>query len=416
MDRISNYQIFSRATQEMMMNTLAVNRTQEQISTGKRVLTPADDPIASARILQLDEDIALMDQYKKNSQALDARLQLEEGILAGIEEVIQRTRELTVSSGNGARNYEDRQAIAVEIRERLKEMIDLFNSRDPSGEYLFSGFAGATKPFEENPGGGYSYKGDEGQRMLQISQTVTLAASDSGKKIFMDIEAIKPSFLTFANSTNLGNPPGVISAGITTNQEAFEELYPDDAVITFNNELDVVPTAANFTVRNRRDGRVIDGLNNVRFVEGQSIPFAGIQVSINGQPKPGDTFIVETSPKQGLIATVEKLLYGLETIQDSADSQAVITNMVDDTLSNLDFAMVSVSETRAKIGARMNTNDDTVEMHADLKLVAQEIRSDLRDLDFAEAVSRLQLESFILEAAQQSYTKVSTLSLFNYIR
>ena len=68
---------------------------------------------------------------------------------------------------------------------------------------------------------------------------------------------------------------------------------------------------------------------------------------------------------------------------------------------------------QADLGARMNSIDSTRNLHVDLELQAQEVLSKVRDLDFAEAVSRLSYQSFLLEAAQQSFVRVSGLSLFN---
>ncbi len=414
-DRVTSYQLYSRATSEMMAAQVAVNKTQEQISTGKRVLTPADDPISSARILQLDQDIALMDQYKVNGDALLTRLEIEETTLAAIEDNIDRVRELTIRAGNGTLTILERRALAAEISTRYDEMVDLFNAKDSSGEYLFSGFAGRTIPFVENPGGGYVYQGDEGQRFLQISKTISVASSDTGKDLFMDIDAVKPSFTTYGSITNTGSPAGVISAGVTVDQDALNEFFPDNAIVTFNNELDIVPPGPNYTIRSRTTGAVIEGASNLPFGPGQPIQVAGMAVTITGQPDPGDSFVIETSPKQGILETMNKILFVLETSPDDEFLGDILNPTLSDTLNNIDNAMISISEVRSEIGARMNTTESTMNMHEDLKLVAQEIRSDLRDIDFAEAASRLSLETLVLEASQQSYATIQRLSLFNFI-
>jgi flagellar hook-associated protein 3 FlgL len=70
---------------------------------------------------------------------------------------------------------------------------------------------------------------------------------------------------------------------------------------------------------------------------------------------------------------------------------------------------------RSQLGARLNVVENARSLSADVKLVSQEVLSELSDVDFAEAVSRLSLQTFLLEAAQQSYTTISRLSLFNQL-
>jgi flagellar hook-associated protein 3 FlgL len=89
--------------------------------------------------------------------------------------------------------------------------------------------------------------------------------------------------------------------------------------------------------------------------------------------------------------------------------------LIEDTLNNLSNAQTSVSEVRSQLGARLNVVENARSLSADVKLVSQEVLSELSDVDFAEAVSRLSLQTFLLEAAQQSYTTISRLSLFNQL-
>lgn len=415
-DRLSTYWIYQRPVNDMLQLQTNLNKTQEQISSGKRILTPADDPVGASRVLQLNQEVALMDQYERNITLLDARLEQEEGVLSAVEDSVARIRELAVQAGNaGVLTEEDRVAIAAEVRERVDEMVDLMNTKDGSGEYLFSGFSGKTQPFVENPGGGYGYAGDEGVRFLQVSQTITLASSDSGKDVFMDIPADEVSFTSYANTGNTGNPPGVISAGITIDQQALDAFYPEDAVITFENPLDINPPESNFTVRRKSDGRVLGGLENVRFSPGAPIQVGGVAVNISGNPGPGDQFVIESSRNQGVLTTFEKFLFTLENYPPGEGFDEVYDASIEQTLNNLDNTIANVSQVRARIGARLNTSESVMNQHADNKLAAKDIKSSIEDLDFAEAVSRLQMESFILQAAQQSFAQTSRLSLFDFI-
>ena len=105
----------------------------------------------------------------------------------------------------------------------------------------------------------------------------------------------------------------------------------------------------------------------------------------------------------------------LDTLQDNPTDSATLDILIEDTLTNLANAQTSVSEVRSQLGARLNVVENARNLSDDVRLVSQEVLSELSDVDFAEAVSRLSLQTFLLEAAQQSYTTISRLSLFNQL-
>ena len=101
--RIATLQSFNLGLNAILDAQASVNKTQQQVSSGRRVLTPADDPIASTKILQLQQDLAQRDQYDRNMTAADNRLKLEESSLESITEALTRLQELTVNAGSGTR-------------------------------------------------------------------------------------------------------------------------------------------------------------------------------------------------------------------------------------------------------------------------------------------------------------------------
>ena len=185
--RISSIQAFNNGVSGLGRNYANVTRTQEQISSGKRILTPADDPVASVRLLQLEQQQAVLAQYKDNLTAAKNSLTQEETTLNSVNTVLQRIRELAVQAGGGALSSADRKSIAKELEQREGELLNLMNSRNARGEYLFAGFVGKTEPFIRNPDGTYSYFGDEGQRSLQVASSSSVPINDNGKRLFEDV-------------------------------------------------------------------------------------------------------------------------------------------------------------------------------------------------------------------------------------
>ena len=123
--RISTIQAFNNGVSGLQRNYADVTRTQEQISTGNRILTPADDPVASVRLLQLEQQQSVLGQYNENLAAANSSLTQEEVTLNSVNTVLQRVRELTVQAGNGALSQEDRKSIAAELGEREEELFAL---------------------------------------------------------------------------------------------------------------------------------------------------------------------------------------------------------------------------------------------------------------------------------------------------
>jgi flagellar hook-associated protein 3 FlgL len=411
--RMSSSQLFSRGVNSMLDVQKAVSKTQEQISTNKRVLTPADDPIAATRILQLNQELADMEKYNSSLSLLGNRMLREETALIGISERLQKAQEIVIQSGNAVLNADQRKYLATELQTIVDSMAALMNSRDSSGEYLFSGYQGKTQPFVKDADGRYQYQGDEGQRFVQVGPVTSIAANDSGFQVFMNVPSIKPNVETGASFGNTAIPPAQISKAQIRNEELFANFAPNSAAIEFGPVNNISPPGLNYTVRQISDGRVL--AENVPYVSGNEIQFAGLVMRIQGQPAEGDSFIVESTKQKGLLEGLQDFIADLQRLGDSAGDRAILADSIATSLGNLDNAQVQLLQTRSAVGARMNQIDAAQSSNADFKLTIQTALSELQDLDYAKAISQLTQETFVLEAAQTSFAKISRLSLFDLI-
>lgn len=298
--RVSSSTIFESGLNAIQNQTASLLKTQQQIATGRRILTPADDPIAAGRALELMQAAAVNKQHTQtNTIAAKNTLQLEEATLSNVTQVLQNFRELAVRSGNPTLSNSDRQALAAEAQARYQELLGLSNTTDGSGQYLFSGYQGNTLPFTQTSGAAV-YAGDQGVRQIQIGASRQLPVSHHGAEVFQ---------------------PG------TT----------DDPFLTISN-----------------------------FV---------------------------TALQSGTFST--------------SDLNAA--------LGGTDNAMARVLRVRADIGARLNEIDAAIATGGSFDIEYQQTLSDLQDLDYAEAITRLDRQRTTLEAAQKSYLAVSNLSLFQFI-
>jgi flagellar hook-associated protein 3 FlgL len=187
--RISTAQMFQQQVTAMLEQQAELARTEQQLATGKRLVSAADDPAASLRSLQLSDRLTQNEQYLKNLDTTQGRLELEEGALASSVDLLQRVRELSVQALNATQGPGDLKLLEVEVRSHLEGLLSLANTQNANGEFLFAGYQVETIPFSSDGSGNFSYAGDQGQQHLQVSQTRQLAAADNGADIFLGVNA-----------------------------------------------------------------------------------------------------------------------------------------------------------------------------------------------------------------------------------
>ncbi len=413
--RISTLQAFNNGVAGLQRNYANVTRTQEQISTGNRILTPADDPVASVRLLQLEQQQNVLNQYAENLTAAKNSLTQEEVSLNSANTILQRVRELAVQAGNGALSSKDRASIAAELQEREDELLGVMNTRNARGEYLFAGFQGKTQPFVRQADGSYAYQGDEGQRKIQIASSLDIPISDNGKKTFVNITDAGR-----LQATPTGALPGLrVGAPLVQDEVAFSgtPAFPPGGIEI---EFDTV-NPQNYEIRSIAPPAVLgSGTLDSDPAKQDKLVFRGVVVNVDGTPAGGE--LVQITPrqvggvdvqKQGVLDSIATLRQALLDAPDTPNGNLQVRDAVALGLTNLDHAMVTLDSVRGEIGARLNIVETTQTDNEDVSLVNKSVQAQLRELDYAEALSRLSFESIVLEAAQQSYVKIAGLTLFS---
>lgn len=304
--RVATSQIYRQANHAIGDRQTAVSKLQQQLATGQRLLEHADDPVGSARLMSLNGELGRYDQYQRNIDSATGRLNAEEGALGDAGDILQKARELTIQANNDTLNADNRRHIAAEIRQLHSQLVDLGNTRDGSGEYLFGGFQSQTAPFapdSTNPQQ-IAYQGDGGQRFVQTGPTSTLAVGDPGTEVFQ---------------------------------------------------------------------------------------------------------VDSTDPTKGLFATLDRLATTLET------APATLHADLETALTQIDGGLNNLNGIQAKVGVRLQALENQEYTNSDFSLHLHQTISDVGDLDYAEAITQLSRETLGLQVAQQSFMRVQSLSLFNYM-
>jgi flagellar hook-associated protein 3 FlgL len=404
--RLSTYNIFNTATNQLGTLQSALARTQMQLSTDRRILTPADDPVASARALEVSQSKEMNSQFATNRQSARSSLAQVELSLKNAGDLMQDMHTIAVNAGNGSMLPADRLALATELEGRLTDLLGVANTTDGAGGYLFSGYKATTEPFTRTATGA-TYNGDQGQRQLQVGASRKIPLSAAGSAVFEAIPTGNGTFQTQAGGANTGS--GVISSGSVTDRSQY---LGHNYAIAFT--VGGTPETTTYTVT---DNSTIPPTVSppATYEEGKQIAFGGMAFDIKGKPANGDSFTIEPSEKQSVFTTVTDLISALRKPAGSAKEVAELTNSLNEAMDNLKSAHDNVLTVQASVGAHLKELDYLDSAGDDLNIQYAATLSDLQDLDTVKAISEFQQQQTTLQAAQLSFKTMSGLSLFNYI-
>ncbi|WP_153115212.1 flagellar hook-associated protein FlgL [Rhodocyclus tenuis] len=441
--RVSTSQIYDNGISGITSNQATLYKTQAQLAAGRRVLTPSDDPVASARALVVTQSLNVSERYIENQTTANSSLALVEGYTQSAVNLIQNVRERLVEAGNTSLTNSDRQAIATELEARLQELVGLANSQDGAGRYLFSGYMSSTTPFSTDSTGKITYNGDSGERLLQVEATRFMPASVAGDDLFVNSRMGNGTFETRTGgnlSVNGAPPPAYTNNGYNTGTAMVTPGSVSDPAkwASANNPRDFM---VRFSVATAADGtktttyRLYDNRNPANpvdisgaaqpYVAGQAIALAdntavpvedyGGSFIVKGAPNDGDSFTVTPSGTQSLFATLENAIAALNTPVGTTYTSTQLVNDIAAELSNIDQNLDNVNRVQAKLGARMNELDSLQATSESVSVQYKTTISGLVDLDYAKAISDFAKQQTQLEAAQASYAKIMQLGLFNYL-
>jgi len=396
--RISSSQLHRQSLAAILDQQVRLARTQNQLSSGLQWSRAGEDPAGFAAAQGLDQLVADTARFQANAENARHRLAIEEDALAEGIGVLQQVRERVIQGNSPALNAEGRASVAAELRGLREQMLAIANRDDGQGRYIFAGSADGLQPFSWT-GSSASYAGDEQVRRAQISAQRSIPEGDSGVDVFMRLKTGNADFAVTAEAANTGVAQ-LRGAQLT------------DASQWDGGSYQVEFGAGTYEVRDAGNAVVQSGT----YTAGTAIRVRGMELAFSGAPAAGDRFQITPSAPQDVLALLEKLASAIESPGATPAERAQQQTALQQRLAELSGAENQFSTIRAGVGTRMVAVDDAVSTISAQQLHAQEALSGLRDLDYAEAASRLQQEYVALQAAQQSYQRVQGLSLFDYLR
>ena len=156
--RITNMMMINTMNYNLSRNLTNMNSQYEQMATGKSFQTASDNPVAASKSMLYTSELSEIEQYQANASDATSRLSVTESSIDNVEDILERTRELTVQAANETLSESDLQAIQAEINELNDQLLEVSNTTY-AGESLFGGYNVSSKPYVVNDEGVLLYNG-----------------------------------------------------------------------------------------------------------------------------------------------------------------------------------------------------------------------------------------------------------------
>ncbi|KPN77438.1 MULTISPECIES: flagellar hook-associated protein FlgL [Shewanella] len=402
--RLSSAQIFNQSITSVLQKQTATSKILEQLSSGKKVNTAGDDPVAALGIDNLNQRNALVDQFMKNIDYATNRLAVTESKLGSAENLASSIREQVMRAVNGTLADSERQMIADEMKGSLEELLSIANSKDESGNYMFSGYSTDKEPFafDNSTPPKIVYSGDSGIRNSLVQSGVALGTNVPGDTAFMKA----PNGLGDYSVNYLASQQGEFS--VKTAKIADPATYLADTY-TFNFS-DNGSGGTNLQVLDSANNPVA---NIANFDAATPVSFNGIEVNISGKPSAGDSFTMEPQSEVSIFDTISRAIALIEDPNSANTPQG--RSQLAQILNDIDSGVNQISSARSVAGNNLKAVESYKDTHIEEQVLNTSALSRLEDLDYASAITEFAKQQLALNAVSSVFSKVGSVSLFDYI-
>jgi flagellar hook-associated protein 3 FlgL len=386
--RLSTDTIFSSGAMAIDQRQTEMLATQLQLSTGKRINSPADDPSGASTVATLGDSVGQLGQFASNQSQATSLLNQGQSTLQQFNNALQSARQVLVQAGDGSYTDSERSDLAASLQGLLEQMMTLANTGDGNGGYLFAGSKQGAAPFTQT-GSTFNYQGDSMAPAVEVATGRSMQTKATGDSVFMNIPQGNGSFVTAAGNGNTGS--GVIDPGAVTNPSL---LTGDHYTIAFA----AGGSAGTYTVTDTTLGTTVASGN---YADPTTLSFGGMSINISG------------APGQSTLQQFNNALQTPTSGNSQAAAQFTTTRLA--AMASFDQAMNHVSIVQAGYGSKINSLAAFGQVNTEQTTSAKSRLSTVQDVDYAKAATALSEQQMSYQAALQSYSMVSKLSLFNYL-
>ena len=390
--RISSNTQYIASTYSIQSNQYRLSRLNEQLSSLQRINRPSDDPVASAQLINLQQSISRNDQMVANSKTIESSLALSEEYVLRAGEIIRNVQSLAVQAGNASLKDEDRAYIRTQLQEQTKALVGLANSTDGQGKYVLGGTRSQTPPFslELEPEMKVEYHGDWGRQEIQASSTRDIAVTEPGGLVFGGGSAVadpnKPDAFSDGNQLwqSLARLDKILADG------------PNGMAKAGGPEGSEVKDAAGDTVLGA-DGKPMMFKDGLPRLDASGAPLLEPVLDNAGDPVLGP---------DGVTPLMQAQTTDLPPTYDESLAASI---------EGLKGGHEQLLRSHTAVGARRAEVEQLAKTGEGLDVQYKATVGQLQDLDYAQAVSDLNMALLAMDTTQKTYKLVSELNLFRYL-
>ena len=405
--RVSTAQFYMQSALQMGNKSSALNEQMAQLSSGKQVLTAKDNAVQYTTLAGYKDDLENIEKYTRNIIQAESNNNLQETVFSEAQNILNSVRDLMLQANNGAMSDEDLESINNQINSNLEQLVDVANTQDENGDYIFAGYQNDQQPFSQKSDGTVSYNGDSGVNKLQISKNIQIETNQSGDAVFMNVSNAIGDFSP-AYPTVPTNSSGVELASANIGDRGAYNLSSTPHDYTF----DFATGSGDLTVTDSTGGTTTFPVAD--YEGGQTIAFDGIEVTIGGNPLPGESFTMSEQEEVSIFDAINNAMawVGQGTNSSEVEQRQVDYNTV---LNQISTTLTHMSSRRSEVGIRLQVLENQESRHLDSALSLETGKASIEDLDYAKAISEFEQSQLALQASQQTFSQIQGLTLFNYI-
>lgn len=381
-----------------------VKLLQTQVSTGQKIQLASEDPALANRIIDVHSHIQRLKGFEQNSILAENRTKI---VAEGIQDSVNLTnqiQEVLIHAQNDTLSNSDRSNLAEELKGYLQNIMDIANTQDSDGNYIFSGMNVGIPAFIQE-GSQYVYQGSQDGTQIPIGEHINVIYNESGYQLFDSIKLGNGTFTVSADSVN-NTGTGVINPGnLSSSTNYIQDDYKITIVTNASGQIAYQLIATN-------GGQLIPippattPDNAPAYIAGQTIEQNGISIQITGEPNVGDTFSIETSTTDNIFNILQNMINTLSTPIYSEKEKTDLHQALSDQASNMKQVSNHFQTRLVDAGYRGKMIDDYLAINQNRLIDAEIMFGKLSDTDLGQAISELTQRLTTLEVTQQTYLKI----------
>ena len=410
-----NVELFAKLNQEM-------KSIQSQVGSGKADLKLSENLHEIAKLSAAEEKIVETNQFMENAKRAATELEFLDVALDRLQNLTVNLQEIAVESGNDMLSSKERERFVNDVERLKKEILDVANMTDSFGNSLFGGVSGEEKPFSIDSKGTVSYIGSALAREVKVSPSLHVKQNFAGNSLFENISSANGKISVFdviddfveslKNDLNSSN-----SSNLLSNGTAVDLVFPNsgsEGKIEFNLDTGGDKNKISSTIYGNDYSPVVTQINSLTASTGISASIVdGNKIRLQGSVEKlhlSDLVVSDYDPSKSFIGVIKDTSSStiVEKIAENRLQNGTISTKINDIFDTFATA-------RAEVGASSRRAQENETAAQDILLTIEEDVSDIRDADLASLLTQLEFLMTNKEAAQATFTRITSKSLFDFL-